>query len=149
MSNLPENTAEGFPAWVYHQMWNWSAWCWDGPWPHPLPVMSCASVERRYRPPASRDEEERRPRQMIHIENALVVDEIYQSLPHVEQRIVQYEYPRRYEFDEFNYRGELIRNVRLQKGCRILGIKQVYYQVALGSALAQVQKTFMDRGANA
>ncbi|MBV6304922.1 hypothetical protein KVP10_08480 [Candidimonas humi] len=146
MAALPENSAPGFEAWVYHRMWNWSAWCWDGAWPHPLPVISCGSAERRYRPPVSRDDEERLPKRAIHVEHALMVDRIYQELPRVEQRIVQFEYPRRYEFDEFNFRGELIRNVRLQKGCRMLGIKQVYYQVALGSVLAQVQQVFLDKG---
>lgn len=67
---------------------------------------------------------------------------VYNSLPLVEQQIVQFEYPRRYEFDEFNYRGELIRNVRLRNGCRRLGIKQVYYQVALGNALSLIAKAF-------
>ena len=145
MADLPEQTAEGFEPWIHHQMWNWSNWCWDGPWPHPLPVMYCGSAERYYRPPRADDDENKTRVRKVNVENALIVNGIYESLPKVEQRIVQFEYCRRYEFDEFNFRGDLIRNVRLQKGCKILGIKQVYFQVALGNMLDLVRKTFSSR----
>jgi hypothetical protein len=108
-------------------------------------VITCASAERHYRPHPG--DEERRPdrRRLINEASARIVDDIYKSLPHVEQRIVQFEYPRRYEFDEFNYRGELLRNVRVQKGCRILRIKQMYYHLALNNMLELVKQAFLKR----
>ncbi|TAL89271.1 MAG: hypothetical protein EPN62_08710 [Candidimonas sp.] len=143
MMTTNEGLAPESPSWVETEMWNWSRYCWDGAWPHPLPTMSCASIERNYRPPPAIDsQEERRPKQIVNYPHALIVEGVYNSLPLVEQQIVQFEYPRRYEFDEFNYRGELIRNVRLRNGCRRLGIKQVYYQVALGNALSLIAKAF-------
>lgn len=142
MADFPEHTAQEVDVWVHAQMWNWSAWCWDGPWPHPLPVITCASAERHYRPRPGDEDRCAVPR-VIHEDQARIVDGIYQSLPLVEQRIVQFEYPRRYEFDEFNYRGELLRNVRVQKGCRILRIKQMYYRLTLINTLNLVKQAFL------
>lgn len=120
-------------------MWNWSRWCWLGAWPHPLPTQVCASAERHYQPPASDDD---KPATRVNTERALVVDGVYKSLPLVEQRILQSEYPRRYEFDEFDYRGNLLRNVRETAVPKRLGIKKLYYRLALNNALRLVMEAF-------
>lgn len=110
-----------------------------GAWPHPLPTQGCASAERHYRPPASDDDH---VPIKISVDRARLVDEVYQSLPLIEQQILQAEYPRRYEYDEFDYRGNLLRNVRTLAVPKRLGIPKLYYQVTLHNALRQVMEMF-------
>ncbi len=40
------------PDWIDAELRNWSAWCWSGAWPHPLPPSHCASIEHRYAAPS-------------------------------------------------------------------------------------------------
>ena len=43
------------PAAIHHELCNWSAWCWQGAWPHPLPDTTCGSAEGDYRAPPEWD----------------------------------------------------------------------------------------------
>lgn len=142
-----ENSPPEFPAWVEMEMWNWSRYCWDGAWPHPLPSTVCVSIEHRYRPQGLGVDPEPPRKIPINQERALVVESVYKKLPLAEQRVLQAEYPRRHEYDEYNYRFELIRNVRAKVAPRKIGITPFYYQLALERALNLVMRAFQEKGA--
>ena len=36
------------PNEIHSELCNWSAWCWLGAWPHPLPRTQCGSIESDY-----------------------------------------------------------------------------------------------------
>ncbi|TAL90923.1 MAG: hypothetical protein EPN62_00885 [Candidimonas sp.] len=146
MTETAEAAPSEFPAWVEMEMWNWSRWCWDGPWPHPLPSTVCASMEHRYVPVHLGTDEPPARKTPINHERALVVESVYKKLPLAEQRVLQAEYPRRHEYDEYNYRFELIRNVRAKVAPRKIGITPFYYQLALERALNLVMRAFQAKG---
>jgi hypothetical protein len=39
------------PDRIHEELLNWSRWCWQGQWPHPLPATQCGSLESQYRAP--------------------------------------------------------------------------------------------------
>ena len=41
--------------WIDAELRNWAAWCWEGPWPHPIPPDHAASAEGRYLAPSDID----------------------------------------------------------------------------------------------
>lgn len=69
------------PDWIDAELRNWSAWCWSGAWPHPLPPSHCASIEHRYQAPsdigAEVDAEEVARRIPIVRERAEIVHRVY------------------------------------------------------------------------
>lgn len=133
----------GFPRWVEDELWNWSRWCWTGDWPHPLPPKTCASVERAFPsgPDWENDDDDRRP-DPVHVDNAQRVDLVYQALSLIEQRIMQCEWPRRHEYDEYDEQGAIARNVRGTAAPRYLGVSQGHYRVVVSYIKSQVLKAF-------
>lgn len=130
-----------FPAWVEHELHNWARWQWDGELPHPLPHSGCASAERRYLPPGRGDDDAEPVRAApICIERAERVHAIYRRLPLVEQRVMQAEYTRRHEYDEYDYRGEWLRNSRAMRAPKGLGITREVYRIVLDRIKRQVME---------
>lgn len=128
---------KGFPRWVEDELWNWSRWCWMGEWPHPNPNVKCASAERNYLPPPADEEEGDEIKPIpVNCDRARKVQELYDALPLVEQRILQAEYPRRHEH------GDLTASERISSVCRTLKIQATYYKISLGYAKEQVRREF-------
>jgi len=72
----------------------------------------------------------------INYERAQQVHALYESLPLVEQRVIQAEYTRRAEY------GDLPVHLRQASACRKLGIILPYYKIALGNFKQMVMERF-------
>lgn len=132
----------------HHELRNWSRWCWTGAMPGPG-GMNCASLERQYVTPhyeaapgeryqgpdgveyGEPQPDAPRPLPVNH-DRARAVDEIYQALPLIEQRIVQAEYTRRHEH------AAETRKARMEEASAKLGITSTYFALALGQAQVAV-----------
>lgn len=87
------------PDWLHAELLNWSRWCWQGDWPHPLPPRSCASIERNYRRTAEdATADEARPIPPFE-PAARRVDIAWRRLPHLERRVIRLEYPQRHLYE--------------------------------------------------
>lgn len=133
----------------HHELCNWSRWCWSGPMPGPGPT-DCASLERQYVTPhyelapgekyqnlydvPGGDEPQADPPRPLPVnhDRARAVDAIYQTLPLIEQRIIQAEYTRRHEFEAET------RKARMEEASAKLGIASTYFALALGQAQVAV-----------
>lgn len=132
--NMEKERNMAYPRWVEDELWNWSRWCWLGDWPQPDPNVKCISAERAYRAPAGPDDE---PAPIpVHMDHARKVQKLYDSLAHVEQRVLQAEYPRRHEY------AGLTAGERITRACDRLDISPVYYKIALGHMKDQVRRAF-------
>ncbi|WZB61461.1 hypothetical protein WJ970_30055 [Achromobacter xylosoxidans] len=72
----------------------------------------------------------------VHMDHARKVQKLYDSLAHVEQRVLQAEYPRRHEY------AGLTAGERITRACDRLDISPVYYKIALGHMKDQVRRAF-------
>jgi hypothetical protein len=82
-----------FPDWLHHELLNWSRWCWQGAWPHPLPPSHCASAEHEYtRLRGDISSDETRPIQANET-RALIVDGVWRRLPPLPKQVMRAEYP--------------------------------------------------------
>lgn len=70
------------------------------------------------------------------MDHARKVQKLYDSLAHVEQRVLQAEYPRRHEY------AGLTAGERITRACDRLDISPVYYKIALGHMKDQVRRAF-------
>lgn len=89
-----------YPDWVHDELINWSRWCWLGPWPHPLPEVTCGSVEKhytRFREENTTDEARPTPPNERH---ARIVAEVFEDLPHGPRLALLAEYPQRWKYAE-------------------------------------------------
>ncbi|CUJ41644.1 hypothetical protein ACOTC8_30175 [Achromobacter xylosoxidans] len=119
------------------EVWNWSRWCWMGDWPHPDPNLKCGSIERGYLREADEEEEDPEPKPIpVNIDRAQRVNRIYETLPLIEQRVIQAEFTRRHEYGEANARE------RRDMASAIIGIPPAYYQIALGLFKQKVKEEF-------
>lgn len=112
---------------------NWARCEWQGELPHPLPPSFCASAERHYMAPAvSEDDGDRLPppnwtyHALVHF--------YYTDLPLLNQRILQMEYTRRYQF------GDLGRNGRQEKAARMLQVSVHRYRNMLEQMKSDIEK---------
>lgn len=100
------------PDWIDAELRNWSAWCWSGAWPHPLPPSHCASIEHRYQAPsdigAEVDAEEVARRIPIVRERAEIVHGVYRDrLSERERRVLVVRYVHRTPVDQVARRTRL------------------------------------------
>lgn len=100
------------PDWIDAELRNWSAWCWSGAWPHPLPPSHCASIEHRYMAPsdlgAEVDAEEVARRIPIVRERAEIVHRVYlDRLTERERRVLVVRYVHRTPADQVARRTRL------------------------------------------
>lgn len=70
---------------IHEELLNWSRWCWQGEWPHPLPATQCGSLESQYRAPDywNPDDAEEKMRAAYHRPNerhAKVVQAVYDDM---------------------------------------------------------------------
>lgn len=84
--------------WIEHELRNWARWCNSGPMPHPTPwewMGHCCSLEGDYLPPEQTgptDDEELRKPPPVHIENAKVVQRVFDVSIYIERKVLQAEY---------------------------------------------------------
>ncbi|MDR0274146.1 MAG: hypothetical protein LBI48_02160 [Burkholderiaceae bacterium] len=88
------------PDRIHHELLNWTAWCWLGPWPHPLPPTRCGSAEGDYRAPPEYDMELAGAPQPLRIRpnapNAEKVQAVWKRLPEKPRLALKAEYPERH-----------------------------------------------------
>lgn len=84
---------------VHEELLNWSRWCWQGDWPHPLPRTHCGSLESQYRAPPdwNPDDEPLPPPIRPNVRHARIVQVQYDRMPEDERRVLKAEYPARLE----------------------------------------------------
>lgn len=130
-------SGDWIPDWVEQELHNWSRWCWLGDWPGPGRPPDDEPYACSFPPaPGGHDDE---PVQIpVHIDNARHVNQLYEALPLVEQRIVQAEYPRRREY------GDMRMHERHAAAARKIGISVAYYRVALNRFKNQVKEVFCE-----
>lgn len=120
------------PDSIHEELLNWSRWCWQGEWPHPLPATQCGSLESQYRcPPDWNPDDEPTPIKIRANErNAQKVQAVYERLTGDGRLVLKAEYPCRHE-----------RGTRQAAAARI-GISLTAYEATLQDAVNQVGGAF-------
>jgi hypothetical protein len=125
-----------YPQWLHAELLNWSRWCWQGPWPHPLPPSVCASVERDYIPAGNAEERVAAERKPIppNERHAQIVDSVWKRMADAPRRVLRAEYPQRFESGRMEFG-----RIGAAKG---LGMGVVEYERQLIVAIGQVWDAF-------
>ena len=129
-----------YPSWVHLELVNWTRYCWQGSWPHPIPPDHCTSIESRYLAPAgdTMNDEPPRPRPIINAHRAMWVQDIYDGLPQMPKLVLRAEYPQYQQSGraEFGMAG----------AARRLKISLREYEENLTVAVGRVWDAFEKRG---
>lgn len=90
-----------YPSSVRDEIENWISWAWDGESPEPREPDRCYSAERSYRVLNSNSEEDDEipPKIVINVERAQRVQAIFERMPELTRRVLQYEYTLRSRYD--------------------------------------------------
>ena len=104
-----------YPSFVRDEIENWIAWCWQGESPEPREPTRCYSAERAYRINGSNSEEDQDdvpPKVIFNAERAQRVQQVFDAMPMLTRRVLQYEYTHRSRYDQWErsvemYEGEL------------------------------------------
>lgn len=145
-----------FPSFVRAEIENWIAWCWAGESPEPREPDRCYSAERSYRVKNTNSEEEDDdipPKVVFNSERAERVQQVFDRLPMLARRVVQYEYTHRSRYDQWERSVEMhegeIRPVWIRVGnnkrhmARIaLKVSRDQYQACLDEFKVEVFKEF-------
>lgn len=123
---------------AHAELCNWSAWCWQGQYPHPLPATECGSAEGEYRSPPSWHDEDapEPPRIKPNSRNAEKVQALWESWPIASQarQVLKAEYPGRNNSGRVEG-GREVAARRLQMTLRD-------YEMALAWASRRVEEAF-------
>lgn len=126
-------TIELYPEWVHHELENWSRWCWQGKFPHPLPSQTCASFEKNYRRHGEEEEQlEDRPIP-ANADRAKIVQTVWDSLSPRQQQVLRAEYPQRHTSGRLHSMARAAKN---------LGMSADAYEAALCRAANSVKLAF-------
>lgn len=128
-----------YPDWLHNELINWCRFCWDGPYPHPLPPSHCYSVEHKYVAPSDLGEPEQ-ARIIIRVKDALKVQAIYDAMPIEQKLVIRAEYPKRHESGRMEGRAAAARQ---------LGIKTRQYDERLTAAIGKLWDSLEKREAAA
>ena len=128
--------SDGFPSWVVAEIENWARSQWEGEWPGPRPMLDDGPAICEFPPQPGHEDGYEPARIPVNHDRAKKVHVLYESLPLLEQRVIQAEYTRRAEY------GDLPVRLRQDKACRIIGIGLPYYKVALGNFKQLVCREF-------
>lgn len=129
-------SGEGLPSWVEMELRNWGRWCWEGEWPGPGRPDDGAPEACAYPPELGMDDDPPPPIPVCY-DRALKVNQLYEALPLVEQRVIQAEYTRRREY------GDMRMHERHAAASRKLEISVAYYRIALNRFKHQVKEAFL------
>ncbi|MCL4822582.1 MAG: hypothetical protein KJZ57_00060 [Anaerolineales bacterium] len=85
--------------WIDAELRNWSAWCWSGAWPHPIPPDHCRSIEHQWIDPSDLYREAPEPRPIApNRQRAEIVDRVFmERLTQTERWALIHRYVRRTE----------------------------------------------------
>jgi hypothetical protein len=90
-----------FPAFVRAEIENWITSCWDGESPAPREPSRCLSIERNYQtPPWYEDEPPNKP-PTYNRENAARTQKVFDAMPSLTRRVLQYEYTQRERYNQW------------------------------------------------
>lgn len=120
------------PDAVHQELLNWSRWCWQGEWPHPLPATHCGSLESGYRaPPDWNPDDDPAPLPIKPNErNARMVQEVYDAETQETRQVMKAEYPCRREHQS------------RQAAAASIGIAEWLYEEILEHAIRRVEVAF-------
>lgn len=103
-----------YPSFVRAEIENWIAWCWQGESPEPREPNRCRSAEGAYRVINNNSEETTPPpsKPIIHAPSAERVQAVFDRMPRLTRRVLQYEYTHRSRYDQWErsvemYEGQL------------------------------------------
>lgn len=123
------------PDIAHFELMNWSRFCWEGTYPHPLPANHCYSFEHNYLAPSDMGNEDApAPRILANARNAMRVQSVYIALPLIQRLVLRAEYPQRHESGRAAY-GKV-------GAARKLHISLSEYEYSLLSAVAKVMEEF-------
>lgn len=93
--------ASQYPTFVREEIENWIAWSWDGESPEPREPDRCYSAERAYRilNRNSEEEDDIPAKPIINGDRAQRVQEVFERMPQMTRRVLQYEYTLRSRYD--------------------------------------------------
>ena len=137
MANMNRRDLRHFPEWLHYELLNWSRWCWQGAWPHPLPPSQCGSAERdyiRFRVDDCSDE----PRPIPpNASRALIVDGVWHGLANEPRQVLRAEDPQYHASGraEFGRVG----------AARRMGLRLRDYEAALAVGVGRVWDAFGGR----
>ena len=123
------------PDLAHFELINWSRYCWEGSFPHPLPPSHCYSFEHNYLAPSDMSNEDApKPRIPANEYNAKRVQKVFMALPTAQRLVLRAEYPMRHVSSrkEFGMVG----------AARKLHISLCEYEYALHSAASKVMEEF-------
>ena len=128
---------ERYPEWVHFELINWSRFCWEGSYPHPLPPRHCTSIECRYLAPSVSEENESTepPYILANAHNAMRVQNVFIGLPETQRLVLIAEYPKRRESGRADH-GTV-------GAARRLRIRVAEYEYALSCAGIKVMHAFV------
>lgn len=86
-----------YPSWLHEELLNWSRWCWLGKYPHPMPETTCASFEKNYQRISEEGTVEDVRPIPPNTTHALIVQQVWETLPHMPKQVLRAEYPQRRE----------------------------------------------------
>lgn len=120
---------------THAELLNWSRWCWQGSWPHPLPATHCGSLEAQYRAPPdwNPDDPPEPPSIRPNERNARIVQRVYDRLQDPQRQALKAEYPGRHTSGRIE--SKAVAAARL-------GMPEWAYDRHLEAAVGQVEKEF-------
>ncbi|WP_322998451.1 hypothetical protein [Castellaniella sp.] len=143
-----------YPSFVRAEIENWIAWCWAGESPEPRESNRCYSAERSWLAPDWESESGDVPPKIIfNPDRAAKVQAIFDGLPQLTRRVLQYEYTQRSRYDLWErsvemHEGEMrpvwirVDNNRRQRARIDLKISRDQYMVCLDEFKIEVFKEF-------
>lgn len=143
-----------YPTFVRAEIENWIAWCWAGESPEPREPGRCYSAERGWKAPDWESEPDDLPPKIIfNAERAERVQAIFDRMPQLTRRVLQYEYTHRSRYDQWErhmemHEGEMlpvwvrIGNNRQRRARADLKITRDQYLAALDEFKIEVFKEF-------
>lgn len=92
-----------YPSFVRDEIENWIAWCWAGESPEPKEPSRCYSAERSYHAPHSNstEKDDVPPKVVFNSERAERVQQVFDRMPMLTRRVLQFEYTHRSRYDQW------------------------------------------------
>jgi hypothetical protein len=119
---------------MHEELVNWSRWCWQGEWPHPLPSTLCGSAERSFHEQWHLGMEPPEPAPIRPNErHARQVQVVWERLHQQARLVLKAEYPARYQSGRMESRDVAARR---------LGLTLAQYETALFYAVRKVEDAF-------
>ena len=123
------------PDIAYFELCNWSRYCWEASYPHPLPSTHCRSFEHHYIAPSDMsndDKPEQKP--YANAQRAMRVQNVFTVLPTTQRFVLIAEFPKS------NTSGRVDHG--MIGAARRLHISLAEYEYALSAAVEKVMEEF-------